>query len=221
MDILSLTGEVTRRRNDYFSQAENLAKREGDLEKLESRMKRDSLFLVKSLGKEQIRREEFFRTLTDKTLISALAAVYLATKENFPKAKMEKAWPTLIGSILPPLVNFRKDIEKNMEEGTLVAWEGNQFDFSAMGRIITWSGLATRVIRYLANPSHSFFSLGEFLVKEEQGFRLMRRVPRFDGKTCEDCLQFGRMGWQPMGTLPMPGQKCSCYDRCRCRMEYK
>jgi hypothetical protein len=221
MDLLSLTGEVTRKRSNYFFQAEKLAERVGDLEKLESRMKRDSYFLVKSLGKKQIRREEFFRSLTDKTLTSALAAVYLATRENSPQSKMEKAWPIIIGNILPPLVEFRKEIEKSLEEETLVAWEDNQFDFSAMGRIMTWSSLATRVMRYLANPSYSFFSLGEYLVKEEQGYRQMRRVPRIDGRTCEDCLEFGRMGWQPIGTLPMPGQECRCYDRCRCRMDYR
>lgn len=85
----------------------------------------------------------------------------------------------------------------------------------------TWPGLAERVTRYLATPSFAFYSLGEYLVAQSQGFKEMRRVAKQDKKTCIDCKNYGEMGWAPVGELPMPGKGCRCYDRCRCSIEYR
>ena len=89
----------------------------------------------------------------------------------------------------------------------------------AQGR--TWPSLFNRVLRYLATPTFSFFSLGEYMVAQDQGFKEMRRVAKLDKKCCADCKNYSKQSWQPFGELPMPGKGCICYDRCRCYVEYR
>jgi len=100
------------------------------------------------------------------------------------------------------------------EEGTLEAEQSR-----AQGK--TWPTLASRVARYLATPTFSFYNLGEYLVAQDQGFKEMRRVAKHDKKTCVDCKTYDESGWSPIGELPMPGKGCRCYDRCRCYIEYR
>ena len=37
---------------------------------------------------------------------------------------------------------------------------------------------------------------------------------------CPECVQYARLGWQPSGTLPMPGEASSCLYNCQCSVEY-
>ena len=106
MDLLSLIGLVTKRRGGYFSQAESLAKRAKTLDRLESIMEKEAKILVKALRDREIRWEEYSRTLIDKTLISALTGVYLGAESSKPKEKLQKAWPIIVGEMLPPLTAF-------------------------------------------------------------------------------------------------------------------
>lgn len=85
----------------------------------------------------------------------------------------------------------------------------------------TWPSLATRVSRYLATPTFTFYTLGRYMVAQDQGFKEMKRVSKQDKKCCVDCKLYDGMGWRPMGELPMPGKGCRCYDRCRCHIEYQ
>lgn len=221
MDLLSLVGEVTKRRSDYFSQAQRLANRARNLEGLESLTKRDSDLLVSSFSSGEIRSEEFYRSLVDKTLVNALASVHLGAMNSKPMEKVEKSWPTVIGQITPPLLEFMKEIEENVRNGNLTFSPEVEPESSDFSRRMSWAGVISRVLRYISNPAYSFFSLGEYYVRQEQGFREMRRVPRIDDRTCPDCVDYGNRGWRPIGTLPMPGQDCRCYDRCRCAIEYR
>lgn len=36
---------------------------------------------------------------------------------------------------------------------------------------------------------------------------------------CEDCVGYARQGWQPLGVLPVPGERSRCNRRCRCTLE--
>lgn len=38
---------------------------------------------------------------------------------------------------------------------------------------------------------------------------------------CEDCQRYANMGWQPIGTLPEPGEGSRCRGNCRCTKEYR
>ena len=100
------------------------------------------------------------------------------------------------------------------EDGTLEASQQR-----AQGQ--TWPSLATRVSRYLATPTFTFYTLGEYMVAQDQGFKEMKRVSKQDKKCCADCKLYDGMGWRPIGELPMPGKGCRCYDRCRCYIEYQ
>ncbi len=234
MDLLSAVGMATKRRGDYFQQAETLAKKVKNLGDLETLMKKESLVVVKGLRDKQIRWGEYERTLLDKTLISALAAVYLGSEGKKPYDKMEKAWPVVVGDMLTPLIAFLKETESRLEDGILkIGDQTLEFDEKNPREVATnelqekygvgqtWPGVLARVIRYLANPAYSFFDLGRYYVREEQGYKEMRRVPKLDKRTCPDCVEFGNVGWQPLGTLPMPGRECQCYDYCRCSIEYR
>ena len=119
MDLLSTVGQATKRREDYFSQAKALAKKYKTQDSLEDMMAKDAMVIVKGLRDKQMRWDEYERTLLDKTLISALAAVYLGAGDSKPDDKMEKAWPTIIGDMLPPLVKFLSETETYINDGVL------------------------------------------------------------------------------------------------------
>jgi hypothetical protein len=240
MDLLSIVGSATKRREDYFTQAERLAKKFPTEQKLEQQMAEESKVLVKGLHGKMFRFEEYERSLVDKTLISALAAVHLGAQKSRPKDKMKKAWPVIVGNMLPPLTKFLAETKTYVENKTLLQGDSS-LDFEELNLQLleelesqgekeaeekgaigqTWPALYGRVQRYLSTPVYSNFHLGEYYVKEEQGFREMRRNPRSDQKVCIDCSEYGERGWVPLGNVPLPGQECRCYDRCRCTVEYR
>jgi hypothetical protein len=49
----------------------------------------------------------------------------------------------------------------------------------------------------------------------------MRRILDFQAQHCQDCLDYAARGLVPIGSVPLPGQRCACRARCRCRVEYK
>ncbi len=247
-----MVGLATRQRDTYFRQAEALAKKFPDLSELEKRMEAEGKVIVKGLRDQQMKFEEYERALIDKTLTSALAAVYLGAGESQPKQKMERAWPEVV-SQLTPLNVFLKETKDYIDQGVLrygddsldfadfldeevwedevdlePEWEGvpgterarvETKERRAPGS--TWPALFGRVTRYVATPAYGFFELGVFMDSQQKGYRLMRRLAVEDKRTCPDCRNFDDMGWQPIGELPMPGRGCRCYDRCRCRIEYR
>ena len=219
-DLLSFIGMATKRREDYFSQAESLAKKCKDQPTLEERMRVESNALVKGYRDKLMRWEEYERSLLDKTLVSALASVYLGSEKDRPKEKMEKAWPTIVGDMIPPLVKFLGETKEYVDSGVLrLGDQTEEFAEGPPGR--TWRSLANRVARYLATPTFSFFNLGEFYMSLDQGFKEMKRISHHDEQSCKDCESYSSQGWKPMGTLPMPGRDCQCYDNCRCYVEYR
>jgi hypothetical protein len=257
MDLLSMVGLATRQRETYFKQAERLAKQFPDLSTLEQRMEAESRVIVKGLRDQQMKFDEYERALVDKTLTSALTAVYLGAGDSQPKEKMEKAWPSIVGGMLPPLNVFLKETKDYIDEGVL-KYSDDSLDFadndlskvlavneefdpeypeewmdtspeeqaaiettqrSAVGR--TWPAVFGRVLRYVATPAYSFFNLGVFMNRQQGGYREMRRICRHDRRTCPDCLSYDAAGWQPIGSLPMPGRGCRCWDRCRCHIDYR
>jgi hypothetical protein len=122
----------------------------------------------------------------------------------------------LLGAV-PGAIDLDADVIEGVnpeEDGTLEAKQQR-----AQGQ--TWPSLAERASRYLATPTFAFYSLGEYMVAQDLGYKEMRRVSRMDKRTCIDCKNYGEQGWAPVGELPMPGKGCRCYDRCRCGIEYR
>jgi len=62
---------------------------------------------------------------------------------------------------------------------------------------------------------------GTELRQEKQGYSLMRRVLDSQAVHCNDCRAYAARGLVPIGSLPMPGQRCACRSNCKCRVEFK
>jgi hypothetical protein len=88
-------------------------------------------------------------------------------------------------------------------------------------QIKTWAGLVYRLVRYMANPTYNFFQVSNFEVQKKTGMSMMRRKAIHDDRVCTDCLYYESWGWQPIGTIPLPGQECICRDNCRCTTYYR
>jgi len=85
----------------------------------------------------------------------------------------------------------------------------------------SWEGVESRLSRYLVTPMYGAMTAGEMLAALTGGQRQMRRLSRHDKRRCDDCAMYDAMGWVPIGTLPPPGQRCACHDRCRCQVIYQ
>ena len=61
---------------------------------------------------------------------------------------------------------------------------------------------------------------GTSMRQERQGYSLMRRILDSQAKHCQDCLDYAARGVVPIGSLPLPGQRCACRSNCKCRVKY-
>jgi hypothetical protein len=86
------------------------------------------------------------------------------------------------------------------------------------GRISNPMALA-RIGLYAKSVRGSYWQ-GTELRQQQQGFSLMKRKLDGQAQHCQDCLDYAARGIVPIGTLPLPGQRCACRARCRCSIEY-
>lgn len=73
--------------------------------------------------------------------------------------------------------------------------------------------ILNRAKRYIAKAREAFEEgnrRGNALVK-----RWERRI-RTKTESCRECIVYEAAGWQPIGTLPRPTDRCSCRDNCGC-----
>lgn len=54
----------------------------------------------------------------------------------------------------------------------------------------------------------------------DRGMVEERRVREAEN-SCDDCIRYTAMGWQPIGTLPPIGVESVCLTNCRCGFEYR
>jgi len=78
---------------------------------------------------------------------------------------------------------------------------------------------AARIGLYAQSVRGSYWQ-GTELRKQQQGYGLMRRILDPQAQHCQDCIDHAARGLAPIGSLPMPGQRCACRARCKCRVEY-
>ena len=76
-----------------------------------------------------------------------------------------------------------------------------------------------RVGLYAESVRGSYWE-GTTIRQEKQGYSLMRRILDPQAQHCQDCIDHAARGIAPIGSLPMPGQRCACRSRCKCRIEY-
>lgn len=75
-----------------------------------------------------------------------------------------------------------------------------------------------RVRGYIGEARRQFFA-AERDAMRESGRRFEERRRLGASEHCEDCVGYARQGWQPIGTLPLPGERSVCGKACRCSME--
>jgi hypothetical protein len=80
--------------------------------------------------------------------------------------------------------------------------------------------MALARIGLYAQSVRGSYWLGTELRQQEQGYSLMRRILDAQAQHCADCPAFAARGIVPIGSVPLPGQRCACGARCRCRVEY-
>ena len=69
-----------------------------------------------------------------------------------------------------------------------------------------------------ADAANTTYSAMQTRSYTADGFEEERRELEVkDGGNCDDCIEYANEGWQPIGTLPEPGDDSQCSKRCRCR----
>lgn len=241
MDLLTFIGQAAKRKGDYIERAEDLAKDTGSLEKLEEEMTGRADALSRKLSAGKITFAEFQRAAAEDTLVASLAATHLGRGKYTQLS--DSAYAETMGQ-MQYLWKFFEDIRKGLAEGK-IQYGAKEQDFadgdeeevkqdilqvipaSALtaepGAEIpaTWDGVKARLQRYLVTPAYRWYNAGVMSRQQEMGAGEMKRTARRDKRCCQDCLDYDAAGWQPIGSLPVPGTQCQCLDRCRCRVEYR
>ena len=86
------------------------------------------------------------------------------------------------------------------------------------GRISAPMAVA-RISLYAHSVRGSYWQ-GLELRKQSEGYGMMRRILDPQAQHCSDCPAYAARGIVPLGTLPMPGQRCACRARCRCTVQF-
>jgi hypothetical protein len=76
-----------------------------------------------------------------------------------------------------------------------------------------------RIGLYAESVRSSYWE-GTTVRQNQQGYSLMRRILDGQAQHCQDCIGYAQRGIVPIGSLPMPGQRCECRARCKCTIEY-
>ena len=82
------------------------------------------------------------------------------------------------------------------------------------------SAHAINRIGLYAESVRSSYWEGTTVRQGQQGYSLMRRILDGQAQHCQDCIGYAQRGIVPIGSLPMPGQRCECRARCKCTIEY-
>lgn len=67
---------------------------------------------------------------------------------------------------------------------------------------------------------HKIYERGRAEAYRENGYYWERWVTAKDEKTCPDCVGYGSLSWQRIGSLPGIGTATACKMRCRCFKQY-
>lgn len=70
-----------------------------------------------------------------------------------------------------------------------------------------------------ANKLHSVTEAGRLASHKKAGYKTESRH-RTVTESCSECIQYESTGIVEIGTLPNPGEACSCHSNCKCYKQY-
>ena len=94
------------------------------------------------------------------------------------------------------------------------------FASDLLGQRISRPMALARIGLYASSVRASYWE-GVSIRNEKEGLSLMRRILDPQAQHCDDCRNYAARGLVPIGSVPLPGQRCACRARCKCRVEYK
>ena len=242
MDLLSYIGQLARRKDTLMDRARDLLSEHGSVESMEKAMTERNAALVARYKENRIRFSEFQRIAADETVTAAAAGMMKGLK----KTELNSIRWAESTKALVYLWRFFEVIEKAEKEGRLktgpeyAEWEdldlddvdpnelemlveemGDDWNINDAQLPGSWGGVESRLNNYLSAPIYGMAAAGALASAQGQGLKEMKRVCANDRRSCADCISWDSMGWQPIASLPPPGQGCRCYANCRCYIDYR
>ena len=77
-----------------------------------------------------------------------------------------------------------------------------------------------RIEGYVLDARRQFFAAGREAAQQSGAVFEDRRILHAR-ESCIDCVRYAQLGWQPAGTLPLPGERSRCGSYCHCSMEQR
>jgi hypothetical protein len=71
-----------------------------------------------------------------------------------------------------------------------------------------------------ANKTRTAYYDGKVAAAKDAGLVEERRRLN-PAEHCADCIGFANLGWQPIGSLPEPGEQSVCRANCKCTKEFR
>jgi hypothetical protein len=189
------TGRYRDERGKFLSQASVQKLIDGRIDKLEASLKR----FTRMLSNGSITLDQWQGSVREAIKAAHIQAAIIG---HGGKAGMGSAEYGRVGQRLRLEYDFLANFASDLLGGRVSAP-------MALARI----GLYAQSVR-------GSYWLGAEIRQQEQGYSLMRRILDEQAKHCEDCLRYAARGVVPIGSVPLPGQRCECGARCRCSVRY-
>jgi hypothetical protein len=189
------TGRYRDERGKFLSQASVQKLVDGRIDKLEASLKR----FTRMLNNGSITLDQWQGSVREAIKAAHIQAAIIG---HGGKAGMGSAEYGRVGQRLRLEYDFLANFASDLLGGRVSAP-------MALARI----GLYAQSVR-------GSYWLGAEIRQQEQGYSLMRRILDDQAKHCEDCLRYAARGTVPIGSVPLPGQRCECGARCRCSVRY-
>jgi hypothetical protein len=162
----------------------------------------------KSIEQNQRSSQEITQELLDKKISVGTwerGIAELIKKQTIQIGKLGK--PELTLSDYGVIGNQLKKEYSHLRKFSYEILSGSQSAAQIKNRVNMYVDKATGTFEKFRRESH-----------KEAGATWERRK-RTKSESCSECIVYEAMGWEPIGRLPAPTERCSCRSRCGCIFE--